>query len=923
MAEGDVFDIEGNAAPVLVTDQDGRLYYEGERTGLTRFDRSYVATAAKAFDSGRDIALVYPSPPSYVQIPVLLAVGFQARGQQPPALFVSNRTGIREQYFSLGLGPRHRPTDDIEPEPLGHFTAPMVKTGDGSRLSYITGHKPSNWNPDDPSTASLVHTTFGKQIPTTLSDDLPLSGFVLDFTTKLLDSKSTQEEYRYLAEERDIPRIMVFDTPNHPYLDRLERQNEDRDEPVLFWGWSPGGLESAPATLLESVSEWERTTADDRKASDGGSIPSPFTDAQASLENIRRGISRSIVPVPYGDLEPVAREAYTRIGEMARFPDGTDDEYSGESHDVVGSAYFLYMYLDTLPTSVEFHDSLSALDDANSWGAANTLAGKVDRLRSRADVLEYDVPGSGPMLEDACEALEQMIELLTVHNPKADAIAEQIREARSDGNSVTVPTATRKQESLLRSFVAEKTEFSERGALEEDIKFHSLYNPHTVPESDVLVFPGVPTRSHYPTVQTGAASRQHFLCYNWATDRLQNRLEDISATADWRTGPAVQFGAASELRLGTDGLERYSAKSEPRTPSPRSYGDRRDDASTMGSKITTAETSSGGRSKSADDRIGASHTLSPDDISIDIGGLSSDQNPDEFWDDELAYDDGTERETIDEGRSGTSSTSDREGQRDALRIEFADGDYMFEEPSGLVWVIVEGQRGVKRERRAAASLEPGDRLLLIEDDSRRDVFEHVVEKIHSECRGQFQRYLSMLDLWTTGIDHVVEFWREVEEAYNEDPTEPDVELNRREMAQFIAADLEEYAAEHDEPDVTRGKQAIYNWLAKNTIGPSSPKPIRALGEIYDVEVLRSHSQEIFAGLEEVRSLHIRVGNMLGKIVFSAHESDADEWLLEECGLRVGDVQEATVAKRIEHVSSDTREVEARNVGKLMRGTDED
>jgi hypothetical protein len=78
------------------------------------------------------------------------------------------------------------------------------------------------------------------------------------------------------------------------------------------------------------------------------------------------------------------------------------------------------------------------------------------------------------MLEDACDALEKMIDLLTVHNPQSDAIAEQIRDARSEGDRVTVLTATRNQESLLRSFLAENTEFSERGALEEKIKFHSL-----------------------------------------------------------------------------------------------------------------------------------------------------------------------------------------------------------------------------------------------------------------------------------------------------------------------------------------------------------------------------------------------------------------------------------------------------------------
>jgi hypothetical protein len=55
---GDVFDVSADVAPILETDADGRLFYEGNRAGFSRFDRSYIAVAAKAFATGRDIALV-------------------------------------------------------------------------------------------------------------------------------------------------------------------------------------------------------------------------------------------------------------------------------------------------------------------------------------------------------------------------------------------------------------------------------------------------------------------------------------------------------------------------------------------------------------------------------------------------------------------------------------------------------------------------------------------------------------------------------------------------------------------------------------------------------------------------------------------------------------------------------------------------
>jgi hypothetical protein len=125
----------------------------------------------------------------------------------------------------------------------------------------------------------------------------------------------------------------------------------------LFWGWSPDTLAETDPTLLGPVSDRSATDRD-KVASDGGSIPSLFTDVQASLENVREGIERTIVTVSFSDLETVAKQAYRQIGEVDRFQRGLDGDYVAESNDVIGSAYFLYMDLYTLPTSVKFHDSI-------------------------------------------------------------------------------------------------------------------------------------------------------------------------------------------------------------------------------------------------------------------------------------------------------------------------------------------------------------------------------------------------------------------------------------------------------------------------------------------------------------------------------------------------------------------------------------
>lgn len=878
MVDSDVLQVPGEVAPVLETDADGRLYYDGERTGFSRLDRSYIAAAAKAFADGKDIALVYPSPPTHMQIPILLAVGFQSRSTEP-TLFVSNRTGIREQYFNIGIGSKYSP-EDIDPTPLADMTAPMVKTGDGSQLSYITHHKPEHWDPENPDTAAIVHTTFGKKITRTLDDELELSGFVLDFTTSLLEDDQAQAGYRRLAEERDIPRVMLFDSPNHPYLEQLEEENDGGDD-IVFWGWSGSTIAKSPVSLLEPVTQTS-TRSDDPLSADGGAIPSPFTDSERSLENIRQGIERSITEVPYGDLQPLAKAAYQRLHDASQFPKGLPDSYSHSSRGVITKAYFLYMYLDTLPISVEFHDSLTALDDTTSWGTSKTLSGKVDQIRSQLEILDDDVPGSSGVLEEVCDLFDEIIECLTVHNPKADAIAEEIRTAREDDKTVCLFTATRKQESLLRSFIAEKTELAEGDALSESIFFQSLYNPHTVPETDVAIFPGVPTKSHYPAIQTGAAPEQRFLTYSWSRNRLENRLEDIVETAEWRVGPGSQYFAVESLEIDDHQLEDYVDKAEPRGPAPRQWGDTK--TADEGPSVFTSESrTSSVRSTSEEDRIGTSPTLTGGDVSFDIDSVVPDQGEDEgydAWRSEIEFDDGEERETIDEGRM--QDRGDREdGETQAIQISFEEGDYIYEERQSLVWALEDANNGnVRRVRRAATALDPGDQIVLIHDDSRRDVFEHVVEKIHEECRGSFRRNLMMLSLWNDAVDQIIDYWKEIEAAHNSDPSAMNVDMGLRDMAEMIADDLSVYAEEYDVPEADRKAQAVYDWLTHDRLGPGTIEPIRALGELYDVEVLKNHSAEIDSGLDAVRDLHRNVGRKLSKIIFSTGREDSDEWLME-------------------------------------------
>ncbi|WP_440009026.1 DrmE family protein [Halomicrococcus sp. SG-WS-1] len=894
---GDLIEIDDNIAPVLVTDELGKLHYRDEQVALTRFDRSYVAAAGKAADEGRDLALIYPSAPTYLQLPVLLAVGYQSY-DPPPTLFISNRSGagIREQYFDVGIG-ESLPGAPIQS--LADFTAPLVKTGDGRKLSYITHHKPQNWGGDYRG-VSVVHSTLGRKIagdfPT--EDELPLSAIVLDLTTKLLDDFSIIEQYQEHASERDIPLLYLFDTPCHRHLERLEDQNAEKSpsEQALFWGYSHSVLEQAGEDVL--AIESPKSSFKPRSiTSENVDQNSPFEASIPVLRNIINRINREVTELTYGDLQPAATDAYSKIQDVASYVRHRRSTFPRSVSHAMRDLYFAYSYLSTLPTSVEFHDDIMAFE--SGWGAGSTLDQMIDNVRKNYQSLESDVTGAGNMLEDACDELSRMRKQLVNRNPKADEIVRELHLAIENDESLVVLTSTNRQTSLLRSFVSELAGISGKELNDVGIQFHSLYNTHTIPMGDRLLFPGVPTKSHRPAVLSGVTSEQTYLSYEWETDRLKYWLEELQRIVDQRCGPATLRHTLEQLGVSLGNLEAYiDLPEEGQAPVPldmeadssRSESDSLDDGS-EDEVSTTRKQGVGGNPSTS---VGTSDSVVEENTEVDPDTFRPDS--DAFRNAAEYFDNGIEQESVDEGRETVSSSG--EGTVDAVKVSLSGGACIFERPNGLLWVYDEQKTGKKRRRRRAANaLEKGDVVLITERESRRDIFEHVVEKIRSEVP-EFKKYSKMLEYWRTNLERIV--------AEND--------LSHTDMASA----LQTYAEENDVPEASRTYHAVRGWVTKEAIGPDNYQVIEALGEIYDVDIYKEMAMEIEASLEEIRDLHRRVGHHLDKILFSAGSAeDGDTWLFEEFNIRVGDLQDAVEYRRVKRVSEDTFEVNSRDLGRVF------
>ena len=893
----DLIQIDDNIAPVLVTDQLGKLHYHGEQVALTRLDRSYVAVAGKAAAEGRNLALIYPSAPTYLQLPVLLAVGYQSY-DSPPTLFISNRSGagIREQYFDVGIGETR---SGAPIQSLADFTAPLVVTGDGRKLSYVTHHKPQNWGGDYRG-VSVVHSTLGRKIAGDLptEDQLPLSAIVLDLTTKLLDDFSVIEQYQEHADERNIPLLYICDNPYQRHLERLEKQNERKrpSEQTLFWGYSHSILKEAGGDLLSTESS--------KSSFEPNSITvanvdhnSPFEASIPVLRNIINRIDREVTELTYSDLQPAATDAFEKIDHVARYVRHRRSAFPSSVGYAMRDLYYTHSYLSTLPTSVEFHDDIMAFE--SGWGAGSTLTQMIDNVRKNYQRLENDVTGAGNMLEDACDALSRMRKQLVERNPKADEIVSELHSAIENDEPLVVLTATNRQTSLLRSFVSEQAGISGKELNQVGIDFHSLYNTHTIPMGDRLLFPGVPMKSHRAAVLSGATSEQTYVSYEWETKRLEHWLVELQRITNRRCGPAALRHTLEQLNIGLENFQTYidlpgagrqAVPVDSKSDTSQSEVGSTDNGSEDGVSITRKRGVGGIPSTS----VGTSDRVVEENSEIDPETFIPDsdalRNAAEY------FDDGSEQESVDEGRETESSSG--EGTVDAVRVSLFGGAHIFERPNGLLWVYGERKTGTKRRRRKAANaLEEGDLVLITEQESRRDIFEHVVEKIRFEVP-EFKKYSKMLEYWRTNLERIV--------AENN--------LSHSD----IASALQAYAEENDVPEASRTYHAVRGWVIKEAIGPDDYQVIGALGEIYNIEIYKEIPMEIEASLEEIRNLHRRVGQHFDKIIFSAGSAeDGDTWLFEEFNIRVGDVQDAVEYRRVKAVSEDTFEVNSRDLGRVL------
>jgi hypothetical protein len=199
----------------------------------------------------------------------------------------------------------------------------------------------------------------------------------------------------------------------------------------------------------------------------------------------------------------------------------------------------------------------------------------------------------------------------------------------------------------------------------------------------------------------------------------------------------------------------------------------------------------------------------------------------------------------------------------AVLVRFADGRSAILAKGGHVTRFVR-ETGRPEAAYPVARLAPGDEIVFIDDDSRKDQLAKVLEVADQVPE------LAVASGW-------VSFWRSV--------------LGRA-RARF--ATYEAMADALRAEGCKLQTQSIRLWVVGATIGPDDPQDVRRLGVVADDPTVRDHHREIYRAIDSLRRAHQRLGFRLGALARQVGSATAagllapDEIIDERTGLTAAD-----------------------------------
>jgi len=543
------------------------------------------------------------------------------------------------------------------------------------------------------------------------------------------------------------------------------------------------------------------------------------------------------------------------------------------SRDAVLIGYRLLRLLERLPVSLSTYE----FERTQYWRQPSlaTLCTGLSRFANALKSQDISRP-----LQEACEHLETAVEWLKSNEPPLwPALVDLCIEDRdSDEHRMLVFMSNAHKSMFAHSLLAHENA-SEEDLEEMGIRLSSITElirsiheetPLINTESTIFISPdrpcvpfliGVPSGYGFgrivPVVELGKISGKteilHYPHQAWQIKWFANQL-DIALTPDWAGAiRTVQALGARISKLALPSQRRGTVKIHPPRPiqgRPRP------------------------RKKTLD-------TIQP----LDIGTPA-----DELTRLLAEYEDIDETQCIamnPEEKAAIDITEEAlEFSEHAVRIRFVGGWCVLFGHNDMINFIC---RDNSMERRYARAARPGDRILYIHGESRQNLYELLLSRVHNHH--SIRAHVEYIQAWQQEVYDKVS-------AY----------LRRGHTLDDLHTEM-----------VSRGSSiqtsaAVYFWARGWVMRPRDPEDLRRLSEILDMPFTRKCYNLIHRAGDRIHGLHIQLSQRLKAWILKGAEGDhmRDEVIDQELQLTFGDVQDALLLLEVK----DVEEVQ----GLYFRGT---
>lgn len=427
--------------------------------------------------------------------------------------------------------------------------------------------------------------------------------------------------------------------------------------------------------------------------------------------------------------------------------------------------------------------------------------------------------------------LREVYEIANSVHPKVLQLIEKTKEVFEKGSSLLLLVKNKASKQAVREFLEESSKIPFNWDQEVDISTYKEYRKGRIEKKYLEIAIAGPVSRRFSSLFTLPTSSvlTVFTHGPWERTRTANQIQRVlNRLKDLSRGESKE-NAIRKLGIDLDFVYTHEKRKEQERDI--SFHKIEDKESVEGSVIE-----------------GSVVTWDPFDVEV-VGDIDSYQG--------------------EVNAPAKSSQEGIKGKVDALKIDLNERKIFFEPNQKVTKIIRSGEKKV-----AAKSLKAGDKILLINRQARKDLFDVVAEKLDE--MPEFKERMFLIREWKERVKRGAHKF----------------DLNFQKILNKMSG------TELTSPQTLRG------WVLGYSNGPQNPKDIKRYGEAVGGNFLIQHWAKIAKALRRMRQHHRKIGRMLSKKLWNmdTDEANEEEYFDRRLGILYSDLLEAISVFKVESVS---------------------